>query len=95
MSGMRAKPRSPKRERRFCPYCGAIIPGDARACRAHSDLPALDRNTEMVVELPTVTRDEPGCLLASDPDATCLGDTPTSSRSARSAGSEAAGHDFA
>jgi hypothetical protein len=79
-----------KRLRRFCPYCGAIIHPDRRACSAHKDLPRLDPATSKVVTSPTVTSDELGC------------DTPLAerasageeklSRSARSAGSEAAGH---
>jgi len=39
-----------KRLRRFCPYCGAIIPGDKRACSAHKDLVPLDPQAPVAVE---------------------------------------------
>jgi len=42
-----------KRLRRFCPYCGAIIRPERRACKAHRDLPALDPYTASKTRLVT------------------------------------------
>jgi len=36
-----------RRERAFCKFCGALIPGHRSVCNAHSDLRALDPHDKL------------------------------------------------